>query len=99
MVRLMKLNQMRKWIFIAITAFLFTGIWIALLPETNSIKYSDTMIGITTASANAHLGIQGHAAPELVLNIWIDGDGKKMEPIHLKDLRGKVVYLYFFQDW
>ena len=95
----MKLNQMRKWILIAITTLLFTGIWIALLPETNNSKYSDAMIGITTASANAHLGIQGQAAPELILNTWIDGNGNKMEPINLKDLRGKVVYLYFFQDW
>ena len=99
MVRLMKLNKMRKWISILVTTFMFTGIWIALLPETKNSKYTASMIGIPTASANAHLGIQGQAAPELALNIWIDGDGKKIEPIHLKDLRGKVVYLYFFQDW
>ena len=51
------------------------------------------------ASANSHLGILGRQAPELNLDNWIDADGKKMQPIQLGDLRGKVVYLYFFQDW
>ena len=51
------------------------------------------------ASANSHLGILGRQAPELNLDNWIDADGEKMQPIQLGDLRGKVVYLYFFQDW
>jgi peroxiredoxin len=41
----------------------------------------------------------GRQAPELNLSIWIDGNGKKTESIGLSDYRGKVVYLYFFQDW
>jgi hypothetical protein len=36
---------------------------------------------------------------ELNLSTWIDGDGKKTESVRLIDYRGKVVYLYFFQDW
>jgi peroxiredoxin len=51
------------------------------------------------ASANTQYGILGQVAPELELNSWIDGNGKPMEPVKLKDYRGKVVYLYFFQDW
>ena len=37
--------------------------------------------------------------PTLGLDNWIDGNGKPMDPVSLKDYRGKVVYLYFFQDW
>ena len=54
---------------------------------------------IPNASANAHLGIRGQAAPELNLSTWIDGNGKKADSVSLADYRGKVVYLYFFQDW
>ena len=60
---------------------------------------SNTPFQIPTASANAHLGILGQPAPELNLSIWIDGNGKKTGSIGLSDYRGKVVYLYFFQDW
>ena len=52
-----------------------------------------------TASASNHLGILGQRAPELNLNTWIDADGKKMAPIRLTEYQGKVIYLYFFQDW
>jgi hypothetical protein len=33
------------------------------------------------------------------LNTWIDADGNPTAPIRLADYRGRVVYLYFFQDW
>ncbi len=54
---------------------------------------------IQPASARSHYGILGRQAPELDLDTWIDGRGKDMAPIYLRDYRGKVVYLYFFQDW
>ena len=57
------------------------------------------IFGMQPASANTQYGILGQVAPELELNSWIDGNGKPMEPVKLKDYRGKVVYLYFFQDW
>ena len=60
---------------------------------------ADTLIGLPTASANAHYGIQGQPAPALNLTTWIDGDGKPIDPIELNDYMGKVLYLYFFQDW
>jgi thiol-disulfide isomerase/thioredoxin len=44
-------------------------------------------------------GILGKAAPELNLSTWIDGSGRKMAPVKLSELKGKVVFLYFFQDW
>ena len=56
-------------------------------------------IGLQTASASSIYGILGRAAPELALDTWIGSDGKSMAPIRLGDYRGKVVYLYFFQDW
>ena len=56
-------------------------------------------LGIKPAMADSHLGILDHMAPALGLDDWIDGNGKKTPPIRLADLRGKVVYLYFFQDW
>jgi hypothetical protein len=60
---------------------------------------SSTLFKIPNASADAHLGIRGQLAPELNLSTWIDGNGKKTESVRLSDYRGKVVYLYFFQDW
>jgi hypothetical protein len=54
---------------------------------------------IQQASASSHLGILGRPAPELNLNNWIDADGEQRAPIQLSDNRGKVIYLYFFQDW
>ncbi len=55
--------------------------------------------GIQPAAARSHDGILGSQAPELDLDTWIDGRGKKTVPIHLRAYRGKVIYLYFFQDW
>lgn len=63
------------------------------------------MIGIQmpgaahAASDDSRYGILGKPAPELDLDGWIDGEGRKMDPVRLSDLRGKVVYLYFYQDW
>lgn len=51
------------------------------------------------ALASNQYGIVGRQAPEFGLNTWIDGNGKPMEPIEVADYRGKVIYLYFFQDW
>lgn len=63
------------------------------------------MIGIERPTAaragnedNRH-GILGQPAPALDLTDWIDGEGQPMDPIRLKELKGKVVYLYFFQHW
>ncbi len=56
-------------------------------------------IGLQTASASSKYGILGRAAPELALDTWIGRDGENIAPIRLGDYRGKVVYLYFFQDW
>ena len=53
----------------------------------------------SASAARADLGILGRQAPELNLSDWIDEDGKKTDPIRLNDFEGKVVYLYFFQDW
>jgi hypothetical protein len=60
---------------------------------------SNTPFKIPTASAGTQFGILGQPALELNLYTWIDGNGKKAESIGLSDYRGKVVYLYFFQDW
>ena len=56
-------------------------------------------IDMKSATASGHLGILGQRAPEFNLSNWIDGDGQKMPSIRLSDFRGKVIYLYFFQDW
>jgi hypothetical protein len=60
---------------------------------------SNTPFKIPVASAYTQYGILGQMAPELNLSDWIDGNGKKTESIRLSDYRGKVVYLYFWQDW
>ena len=38
------------------------------------------------------------AEPDIEFTL-LDGNGKKTDSIRLSDYRGKVVYLYFFQDW
>lgn len=58
-----------------------------------------TLLWTVPAGANTQYGILGQTAPELDLNTWIDGNGIKIEPITLSAYRGKVVYLYFFQNW
>ena len=55
--------------------------------------------GIPQAFASTQYGILGRQAPEIELDTWIDGNGKPMAPVKLSDYRGKVIYLYFFQDW
>ena len=67
-------------------------VWIGLL-------FLDFPYAIKTATASNHLGILGQRAPELNLNDWIDAEGKQTAPIRLSEYRGKVIYLYFFQDW
>lgn len=57
------------------------------------------LFGIKPASASSQLGILGQQAPEPELNSWIDENGKPTDPLKLQDYRGKVIYLYFFQDW
>jgi hypothetical protein len=73
--------------------------WMVLLCSIFFINDSNGIIGLQRASANAQYGIQGQPAPELNLTTWIDGDGKQIDPIKLSNYRGKVIYLYFFQDW
>ena len=57
------------------------------------------LLGVSPSLAQSPKGILGRAAPELELDTWIDGEGKAIQPVQLEELRGKVIYLYFFQDW
>ena len=72
---------------------------VAILLLIGNYSDSNTPFKIPNASADVHLGLLGQPAPELNLSTWIDGNGKKTEAVRLSDYRGKVVYLYFFQDW
>ena len=71
----------------------------SLLFISGDLLVSSTPFKISNASADAHLGILDQPAPELNLSTWINGNGDKTESVRLSDYRGKVVYLYFFQDW
>ena len=86
----------RKRIF---TASAGIGVLLFLLSVTDSLLAPDTPIGTQTARAESHLGILGQQAPKLNLNSWINVDGEKIDPIRLSAYRGRVVYLYFWQDW
>jgi hypothetical protein len=77
----------------------FIGILLFLLSVMDGMLPSRTPTGILTARAESHLGILGQQAPRLNLNNWINGDGEKIAPIRLSAYRGKVIYLYFWQDW
>ena len=89
-------SKIRKAIFIG-TVLL--GGWMFSFSSVDSLYNIDTTIGLQTASASTQYGILGRQAPELELNTWIDGNGKPMDPVKLRDYRGQVIYLYFFQDW
>jgi hypothetical protein len=75
------------------------GVLLFLLSVMDGLLAPNTPIGIQTARAESHLGILGQQAPNLNLNNWINGDGKKIDPLRLSAYRGKVIYLYFWQDW
>ncbi len=81
---------------ILITGSLFLS---ALIFPIGGFFDSNMPFEIPSASAATPYGIQGQMAPELNLSDWIDGNGRKTDAIRLGDYRGKVVYLYFFQDW
>jgi hypothetical protein len=89
-------DKIRKAI---ITGAVLLGGWMITFSGMDSLYDNDTTIGLQTASASTQYGILGRQAPELELNTWIDGNGKPMDPVTLSDYRGKVIYLYFFQDW
>jgi len=50
-----------------------------------------------TAGA-AERGIVGRPAPELAVDTWFNLPGDT-DALRLAELRGKVIYLYFFQAW
>jgi hypothetical protein len=72
---------------------------VCVVSLTGAFLESSFFPGASTARARIQYGILGRQAPELDLTNWIDGDGKKTEQIMLSNCRGKVIYLYFFQDW
>jgi hypothetical protein len=95
----MNLNKPGKLKPTLYTFIILMGVWVILPYGRNYFFDSRETIGLQSASANTQYGILGRQAPELNLNTWIDGAGNPMDPIKLKDYRGKVIFLYFFQDW
>ena len=94
----MKHRLKLPWIFI--TVFVVVGQ--VTIPAPTGIADRGCLAAVLTgqrAHAAERYGIVGQTAPELGLNNWIDGSGEAMAPIRLSSYRGKVVYLYFFQDW
>ena len=81
------------------TVILLMGVWVLWPNGMYNLFDPSNPIGLQAASADMQYGILGRQAPELNLTTWIDGDGKPMDPVKLKDYRGKVIFLYFFQDW
>ena len=75
------------------------AIWFIQMTENHNFLNPYSMVGISSVWAASEYGISGKAAPELELDTWIDGEGKTIEPIILRNFHGNVVYLYFFQDW
>jgi len=93
------LHQQRKLKPAIYTVIILMSAWLILPFGMNYFFYSSDSNGFQTAAAKTQYGILGRQAPELNLTTWIDGDGKQMDPVKLKDYRGKVIFLYFFQDW
>lgn len=76
----------------------FISLWVLPMPKIDKFPVFNDMMEIQNASADEELGILGQLAPEIKADTWVDENGKETEPIKLKDYRGKIVYLYFFQD-
>ena len=75
------------------------GAGLILFSGTSSFLDLQGSFAMQSVSASTQYGILDQQAPELGLDTWIDGNGKPMDPVKLSDYRGKVIYLYFFQDW
>jgi len=95
----MRKKPWRKIIKTIFTGAVLLGGWTISSLDMNRLSDDAPTIGLQTVSASTQYGILGRQAPELELNTWIDGSGKPMDPVKLGDYRGKVIYLYFFQDW
>ena len=95
----MQMRPSGKMIKIVLAGTGFVVVVAILVSGASGFLDSQAPLGIQTASANSQYGILGRQAPEMDLNTWIDGNGKPMDPLRLEDYRGKVIYLYFFQDW
>lgn len=78
---------------------LVIGTLILLIITLINLSNFNGVSGMSSVSASQHYGILGHPAPELNLTGWIDGQGKQIDPIKLKNYQGRVIFLYFFQDW
>lgn len=52
----------------------------------------------TSAIAQTTRGIEGSKAPELVMDYWIDGDGKPSQ-FSVLESKGKWIFLKCFQNW
>ena len=92
----MKLKKQFTFKYVIFAASLLMGTLLFLI---GGFFDSNTPLGIPAASAKTQYGILGQLAPELKLFDWIDSNGNKTESIRLSDYRGKVIYLYFWQDW
>ncbi len=68
---------------LTLIVFLFLGILTISFAQVPEQKY----------------GILGKMAPKFSAQTWVDGNGAITDPILLSDLKGKVIYLLFFQDW
>jgi hypothetical protein len=93
------MKKQSKLIMVPMTILVTLSVWIILQADITDSNDSSAIPGLPTAIAGVQYGIQGQQAPELNLTTWINGYGLSIDPIELNNLRGKVIYLYFFQDW
>lgn len=72
----------------------------ALLPTAVTAS-SDTAVQNSTEPPTPELeryGIRGYRAPEIILDYWIDANGKPTE-FSVMEQRGKWLFMKFFQSW
>jgi len=73
-------------------------------PLLSRLLLSVLLLAVTITSStsvegsNPQLGILGRSAPELEVDAWFNLP-EEIEQVSLADLKGKVVYLFFFQSW
>lgn len=91
------LNWNFTWV--AVTVLIAAGVGMFAPAGVERLSPVAAAVGLQSAWADSRYGILGLPAPELGLDTWIDGSGRPMGSVRLGDYRGKVVLLYFFQDW
>ena len=85
----MKIESPLKWISLPCIGLLIIIMWIVIQFQLPAILSFHPSVGMPMVFAKNSYGILGQAAPEIILDNWINENGKRTAPEQLKSYRGK----------